>query len=62
MGFGAAVAAIRQELRRQQSSRSWACFVLVRVISWITLFLRVERTIHEITRTNTNKTPREIEF
>jgi hypothetical protein len=30
-------------------------FVLVRVISWIILFGRVKRTIHEITRTNTNK-------
>jgi 5-dehydro-4-deoxyglucarate dehydratase len=29
--------------------------VLVRVISWIILFGRVKRTIHEITRTNTNK-------
>jgi hypothetical protein len=30
-------------------------FVLVRVIWWIILFGRVKRTIHEITRTNTNK-------
>jgi hypothetical protein len=34
-------------------------FVLVRVISWIILFGRVKRTIHEITRTNTNKNTKE---
>jgi hypothetical protein len=31
-------------------------FVLVRVISWIVLFTPAKRMIHEITRTNTNKT------
>jgi hypothetical protein len=31
-------------------------FVLVRVISWIILPGRIKRTIHKITRTNTNKT------
>jgi hypothetical protein len=39
--------------RREFDPYTLLRFVLVRVNSWIILFGRVKRTIHEITRTNT---------